>query len=428
MVLMAVKTAVFVPGAGRCSWGQCYFCGYGKIRGYEPAPENVRNDVDSFFDSLEKSVKEVKMFGSGSFLDNRQFPPKARKYFIQKCKDNKIKKITVESRPEFITRDRLRDFEGFDFTVAIGLETADNELLKKIRKGFTTRDFVKACKKIHSAGGKARAYLLVGLPFVRDVKKSVDSSVRFALEHSDSVVLINLYPHYRANLVNDYLSLKWRPLDAKQFAEITGRWRDDKKVELDLENIRFEPRFPQEVVKDIKGASAEALTHPFFEVWQDYLARFYKKPDVKKSVLFLPCSYKKPYSRSPTHRVILKRLTALPNYAELHQVMISNPGVIPREFESKYPFAHYDWPEWEETEDIKKMYVNVTSRRIEKYLKVQKYKKVFGYLKPSSESIKALRKACKKLKIKLIECIPPDAEDVTSRKSLDHMVKVLRKK
>jgi len=60
----------------------------------------------------------------------------------------------------------------------------------------------------------------------------------------------------------------------------------------------------------------------------------------------LPCSYTKPYSRSTTHRGIIETLKKTDKYGRnTNQVMLSNTGVIPREFENMYPFNAYDWDE-----------------------------------------------------------------------------------
>ena len=59
------------------------------------------------------------------------------------------------------------------------------------------------------------------------------------------------------------------------------------------------------------------------------------------------------------------------------------------------------------------MYVEVTSKRIENFLRAHHshYKKIFYYLKPGSESAQALKIACKKLGIKPIACVSPDKFD-----------------
>ncbi len=73
-----------------------------------------------------------------------------------------------------------------------------------------------------------------------------------------------------------------------------------------------------------------------------------------KMVIILPCSAKKPYSKSKSHikftKVIRKSLGKVQSrYA--HQVIITSPmGVIPRELENIFPIAQYDIPvtgEWD---------------------------------------------------------------------------------
>ena len=157
----------------------------------------------------------------------------------------------------------------------------------------------------------------------------------------------------------------------------------------------------------LKGASKKELLHPYFEVWQDYIVRFYKPNKDRNILLFVPCAFRKPYSRSRLHRAITSTLKRVPNYEKIHEVVVSNPGFIPFELSNNYPFNKYDWPEWEESPAIKKLYVKVIQERTENYLKAHKknYKKFYCYLKPGSESYKAVHAACKNQKLKLVDCI-----------------------
>ncbi|MEA3229381.1 MAG: radical SAM protein, partial [archaeon] len=236
------KSKTFIIKSGQCSWGKCIFCGYGKIKGYEPALENIKNDLDKFFAALENDITQVKIFGSGSFLDEKQFPQKSRIYFLELCRKHKIKDVLFESRPEYITDKTLQDFKEFNFTVAIGLEVADNEILKKLKKGTIKENCQKAAETVHKNGGKVRTYLLVNPPYIKDIKKSLEESVTFALKHSDSIVLINLYPHVNAEMIDLYLNLEWRPLDKDQFKKMTEIWKDNKKIEPDFETFIFTPK------------------------------------------------------------------------------------------------------------------------------------------------------------------------------------------
>lgn len=350
----------------------------------------LKKEIDNFF--RKNKFKKLKVFASGSFLDDNQFPRTIRKYLAGKCKGIEL---TIESRPEFITDENLKDFSQTKLTVAIGLESADNEVLKKYNKGFTTEDYIRAAKVLKRNNCKLRTYLMVGLPFKNNLKKSVD----FARKYSDEIVLINTFPHSLAPIYELWIKGKWKPLDKKQFEKTVKPF---KNVETDFDNFAFVPRIPKNKQEQIRGATKNELLHPHFEVWQDYFCRFYERPKEKNYVLFVPCTYTKPYSRSRLHKEILKLVPK-----NFHIVVISSPGVIPYEFSGKYPFANYDWPEWEETEEIKKLYIKITAKRVENYLRSQKYKKYFCFLKPS-ETFFALEKACKKLKIPLKICLKKD--------------------
>ncbi len=394
------KTLIF--NSGKCSWGKCFACGWGRLASPRLGIHELKKTIDGFFHELGKEhINKLKIFASGSFLDGSQFPKAIRKYIAKKCAALGVELI-VESRPEHITKENLEDFKGAKLTVAIGLESGDDAVLKKYSKGFSTDDYIRAANLLHEKSFRLRTYLMVGLPF--GGAESLKKSVALADKCGDEIVLINVFPHSLAPLFELWLSLKWKPLDKKQFEEAMAPYKSNPKIETDFNNFSFMPRFSREKQFLIKGASEKELLHQHFEVWQDYVCRFYEVPKEKKTVLFLPCTFTKPYYNSKLHREIAK---IVGKRKDIHLVVLSSPGVIPCEFANKYPFNSYDWPEWEETDEIKKKYIEVTEKRIENYLKGHIYERYFCFLKPS-ETFIALEKACKKLKIPLVNCLKPD--------------------
>ena len=387
--------ATLILNSGRCSWGKCIFCGYGKI--YKKRTSNgLMAILDDFFANL-KGDSVVKIFGSGSFFDEKQIPKEIFEGIVKKCTEGKISEIYVESRPEFITKEKILKLKETDaeINIAIGLESASDIILKTINKGLKIKDFENAANLIHSLNCMVRAYLIVNLP-VKNWKRELEKSVKFALNYADSIVLINLLPHENSEIFDLWIKGEWKFLSKEEFFDITSKWKGNPKIEPDVETFKFIPRFRD--IKILDGVGEEFLTHPYFEVWQDYLQRWYKKPAGKDVILFLPCSAKKPYSKSETHKKILDILRRLEEgkYVAIHQVMISNPGVIPREFENFYPFNAYNWDEKLENEFIKKRYIEVTKERIKMYLQSQKYKEIFCFLK-YTESYGALRLTCEEL-------------------------------
>lgn len=397
---MAEKTLIL--NSGKCSWGKCFACGWGRLASPRLGIHELKKVIDDFFHELRKEhIDRIKIFASGSFLDDAQFPKAIRKYVAGKCTELGIE-LVVESRPEFITTENLEDFKGAKLTVAIGLESGDDAVLKKYNKGFTTADYVRAANLLHEKSFMLRTYLMVGLPF--GSAESLKKSVELADKCGDEIVLINVFPHSLAPLYELWIRGDWRPLDKNQFEEAIAPYKTNLKVETDFNNFSFVPRFSREKQEMIKGTSEKELLHPHFEVWQDYVCRFYEIPKEKKIVLFLPCTFTKPYYNSKLHREIAK-IAGIRK--DVHLVVLSSPGVIPYEFANKYPFNSYDWPEWEETDEIKKKYIEATEKRIENYLRLHKYEKYFCFLKPT-ETFIALEKACKKLKLPLVNCLKPD--------------------
>lgn len=400
-----MKEKTLLLSSGHCAWGECFACGWGRLVGQPPSIHALMKIIDDEFRKIRREkIDRLKIFASGSFLDDKQFPRAIRQYLAKKCVEHKISGLVVESRPEFVTAGRLADLKNVKLTVAIGLEVADDAVLKKYNKGFTVEDYARAAEILHAAGYKLRTYLMVGLPFVEDQAAMTKRSVEFARKYSDSIVLINTFPHSAAPIFDMWVAGKWRPLDRKQFHEIVDDYPDCEK---EFDNFAFVPKFHREKQQFIKGATEKQLLHPHFEVWQDYFVRFYGPPAGLDIALFVPCAFRKPYKSSQLHKAIFGVLEKMKIYKRLHIIVISSPGVIPYEFSGHYPFTAYDWPEWEETLQIKKRYIVITQKRIENFLRehAKHYKRFYDYFKPDSESHVALQKACKGLKINLIGCL-----------------------
>src|SRR5207237_3730826 len=71
----------------------------------------------------------------------------------------------------------------------------------------------------------------------------------------------------------------------------------------------------------------------------------YAKPPSTSVLLLLPCSARKPYSTSRSHRRFRDAVLASANPAAVHEVIVTSPlGLIPRELERFYPAGAYDIP------------------------------------------------------------------------------------
>lgn len=186
-----VDAMVLILRTQGCSWsrsGGCNMCGYNTASDSEVTEAQLLSQLDS---AMERYDGEpfVKVYTSGSFLDEREIPAPFRDELLQRF--SSAERLLVESRPEFITPDSLSAMPAAT-TVAIGLESSDDEVLRhSVRKGFTTADFVRSAEALKEEGMMLRSYLLLKPPFLNEAAAIDDakSSISFASSYSDEISL-----------------------------------------------------------------------------------------------------------------------------------------------------------------------------------------------------------------------------------------------
>ncbi|BDC36109.1 archaeosine synthase subunit alpha [Candidatus Methanoliparum sp. LAM-1] len=109
--------------------------------------------------------------------------------------------------------------------------------------------------------------------------------------------------------------------------------------------------------------------------FNDRVMERYQKPNLD-NLLILPCSARKPYSLSPSHRTIIDAI--LPYRKYLHEVILTSPlGLVPRELELIYPASSYDIPvtgKWTYEE------IEWGKHCLKKFLDKNKYKNIIAHV------------------------------------------------
>lgn len=208
-----------------CSWGKCVFCGFSR-----DCQTNMKPNAYDFIIQINHYLEHyglgahLEVYNSGSFLDDQQVSPKSRKAIFRYLNEIGFKSITIESRPEYITKRKLeeltREFKG-DLTVAIGLEMADDTVLQKLNKGFSLEEVNTAHSVLNRMGIGSRAYILVGPPFVEDPKKSALDSVRYAKKVGfTEISLLAAYPMKGSKGYEMWQNGEWVPINKSEFDDI----------------------------------------------------------------------------------------------------------------------------------------------------------------------------------------------------------------
>jgi radical SAM enzyme (TIGR01210 family) len=179
-------------GCAHSKDGGCTMCGYN----LESSEGVSSDDIVAQFRAASHGLDEariLKVYTSGSFLDEREMPEDAQKEVLSWCHDRN-QHLLFESRAEYITTESmervLRSHD--DIEVAIGLESANDKVLKyAINKNMTVADYDRAATTVKTAGAKLRSYILLKPPFLTEAEAIEDaiSTARHAALKSDAISL-----------------------------------------------------------------------------------------------------------------------------------------------------------------------------------------------------------------------------------------------
>ncbi len=115
--------------------------------------------------------------------------------------------------------------------------------------------------------------------------------------------------------------------------------------QLDRHLAHYARRWPLVNKGKVLATTQESLTRPDVARYRQRIQDDYLPPQGADVLLLLPCSAKKPYARSSSHRIFRRILGDIGAASRVHEVILTSPmGVVPRELENTYPAAHYDVP------------------------------------------------------------------------------------
>ena len=158
-----------------CHWwwsSGCTFCGYFNDTRDDVTEEDLHAQWDWSAAKLNgfADVQMVKVYTSGSLLEDREIPVGFQERVLRECAERGLHLI-VESRTEQLTEEKLAwaTSVNADFTVAIGLEAYDDEVLRfHVNKGFSVRSYDRAVANLKQAGVRVKAYLMFKPPFMSE--------------------------------------------------------------------------------------------------------------------------------------------------------------------------------------------------------------------------------------------------------------------
>lgn len=192
-----VRAFVAILRTRGCYWalsGGCTMCGYIQDAYMRPVEDDQLRAQLEIIRNGYSGEEYVKIFTSGSFLDKEEVPTKLYDDIFSSFSTAKV--ISIETRPEFVTRDSLENLKrvgkkyGLEIEVSIGLESSNENILKNlINKGFGIDSYVRAAKLLKDEGFFVKTYILLKPPFVSEYYAMRDAinSILFASNFSDKI-------------------------------------------------------------------------------------------------------------------------------------------------------------------------------------------------------------------------------------------------
>jgi histone acetyltransferase (RNA polymerase elongator complex component) len=160
-----VNVPIFIPHLG-CP-NQCVFCNQRTISGVEEFDiTSIKHKIDEALSTIDASQEAEIAFFGGSFTGiDRELMISLLELSHSYVERGAVKSIRCSTRPDYIDEEVLDILEKYKVgTIELGLQTANDEVLARSKRGHTRNDEAKACDLIVSRGFTLVGQMMIGLP------------------------------------------------------------------------------------------------------------------------------------------------------------------------------------------------------------------------------------------------------------------------
>ncbi len=275
---------IVILRASGCAWartsgGGCTNCGFYKAstQGEPVADEDLVAQFEAAVGApgALDGVGEVDVFNSGSFFADQEITPAVRAHVFGRLGRTRVRRVLVESRPEFVGREKLAAARELlpsqELEVGIGLESASDHVRDHlVHKGFGRAEFEQAVEALGVAGVRLLSYVLLkplGLSEREAIEDAV-ASARYVFEvarRSGVLARVALEPVFVApgtELEKAFLAERYTPPGLWSVVEVVRRVHPLGEVIVGLSDEGLEARR--------KPAGCERCTAPLRAALADY--------------------------------------------------------------------------------------------------------------------------------------------------------------
>ena len=116
-------------------------------------------------DERDRFINECYWAANTWGKEDREMLSIEEEILINETSDFRIIGMTLETRPDFVTKYSIRDYRRYGVTrIQIGVQQYDDDILKKVNRGCYTKDTIKAIRLLKQVGLKVVVHLMPDLP------------------------------------------------------------------------------------------------------------------------------------------------------------------------------------------------------------------------------------------------------------------------
>lgn len=281
---------IFVPHLG-CP-NDCVFCNQNKISGQKTnvTKDDVEKTIKYYLEHIKEPDKNVEVaFFGGSFTGiDESVQNELLEAAYKFIENGQVNSIRISTRPDYINKDILKRLKKYKVkTIELGVQSANDYILKKSARGHTFEDVKNASKLIRWYGFKLGHQMMVGLPESTKIDEINTAKALIKLKPK----MVRIYPVLvikGTKLEKDYEEGKYKPLTVVQAVEVCKelvRMFDNKKIDV----IRVGLQNTDEITSP-EFESSEVVAGPFHpafrqlvesSMWYDAIVDKIKQLNVK---------------------------------------------------------------------------------------------------------------------------------------------------
>lgn len=281
---------IFVPHLG-CP-NDCIFCNQKSISGQKEqmTKEKAKEIIENYLESIkaEDAQIEIAFFGGSFTAIEKEKQEELLQVAYEYIKQGKVESIRISTRPDCIDKETLKRLKKYKVkTIELGVQSANDYILKRANRGHTFEDVKKASKMIRWNGFKLGHQMMVGLPESTRIDEINTAKALIKLKPK----MVRIYPVLvvkKTKLEKEYEKGVYQPLSVVQAVEICKeivRLFADKKIDIIRIGLQNTDEISEPGSKDSEVVAGPY--HPAFRqlvesgMWYDAIVGKIKKLNMK---------------------------------------------------------------------------------------------------------------------------------------------------